>query len=59
VKDEVEGPADLDVLGDVMVEEDEVGAADVLDVLERCRLEVVHADDTMSLSEQIFAEVGA
>jgi hypothetical protein len=49
----------VDVLGDVVVDEPEVAASNVLDVLERSRLEVVDADDPMALSQQVFAEVRA
>jgi hypothetical protein len=47
------------MLGQVMVEEDEVVVADVLDVPERAGDEVVHADDAVAASEQVLAEVRA
>ena len=50
---------DLDVLRQVVVQEDEVVTADVLDVLERPRVEIVDGDDAMSLREQVIAEMGA
>src|SRR5436190_12129345 len=45
---------------DFLVEEPELSlVAIVLDVLERARLEVVDADDAVTLVEQVVAEVGA
>ena len=59
VVDEVDAPVDLEMLGHVVIEEDEVAVADVLDVLERAGVEVVDADDPHSLGEERFAEMGA
>jgi hypothetical protein len=44
-------------LDDVRLEVEELGIADVLDVVQRPRLEVVHADDPMSAGEQLVAQV--
>jgi hypothetical protein len=55
----VDGTFDLDVLDDVVVDEQEVVAADVLEVLERARLEVVDAEHAVALREEVIAEMGA
>ena len=57
--DEVDRLVDLDELGDVVVEEDEALVADVLDVLERARVEVVDADHPVAAPEQVLAQVRA
>ena len=59
MEDDVDRLVDLDVLDHVVVHERERVVADVLDVRERARLEVVHADDAIPLREQVLAEVGA
>ena len=59
VVDEVDRLVDEVGLGDVDVEMDELGGADVLDVLERPGVEVVHAEHPVTLREQRIAEVGA
>ena len=59
VEDEVDRLVDLDVLDHVVVDEREVVVADVLDVRERARLEVVHADHAVALLEQVLAEMRA
>ena len=59
VEDEVDRPVDRDLLRDVVVQEEEVVAADVLEVLERRRLEVVDADNAVPLREQVIAEMRA
>jgi len=59
VVDEVDGLVDLQVLDHVVVAEDELVVAQVRDVLEGARLEVVHADHAVPLAEQVLAEVGA
>ncbi len=46
-------------LGDVQIEVDELGSADVLDVHERPGVEVVHAQHPVTLREQRVAEVRA
>ena len=46
-------------LGDVEVERDELGVADVRNVLERARLEVVDADHTVPPREQLVAQMRA
>ncbi len=50
---------DLDELDDVVVDEHELGHPDVLDVVERARVEVVEADNAVAAREQVFAEVRA
>ena len=57
--DEVDRLVDLELLGDVVVEEDEVVVADVLDVAQGARVEVVDADHAVPAREQLVAEVGA
>jgi hypothetical protein len=59
VKHVVDRLVDLDLLHDVAVEERERLVADVLDVLERRRLEVVETDDTMAIREQVLTEMRA
>src|SRR2546423_6409930 len=59
VEDDVDRLADLDVLDDVVVEEDEVAVPDVLEVRERARLEVVDADDAGAAPQQGLAKVRA
>ena len=59
VEDDVHGLVDLDVLDHVVVHERERVVADVLEVGEGARLEVVHADDAVALPEQVLAEMGA
>ena len=53
------GSVDVDVLGDVDVAELEPVVAEVLDVLERARVEVVEADDPVALAQQVLAQVRA
>jgi hypothetical protein len=57
MKDEVDGLVDLDVLDDVVIEECEGVFADVLDVAQGAGLEVVHADNAVTLREQVIAEM--
>jgi hypothetical protein len=57
VVDEVHRLLDEERLDDVVVEVDELGDPDVLDVRERPRLEVVHADDAVTPPEQLVAQV--
>jgi hypothetical protein len=59
VVDEVDRLLDEVRLDDVDVEVDELGPADVLDVLQRARLEVVDADHALAALEQRVAEVRA
>jgi hypothetical protein len=59
VVDDVDRLVDLEVLDHVVVAEDEVLVADVLDVPQRARQEVVDTDDPVTLCEQVPAEVGA
>jgi hypothetical protein len=42
-----------------VIKEEEAVVADVLDVLERARVEVVDAQDAMSLLEQVLAQMRA
>ena len=49
--EDVDRTVELDVLGHVVVDEREIFVPDVLDVLERPRIEVVYADDTMSFCQ--------
>ena len=57
VVDEVDGPVDPHEFGQIVVDELELGLADVLDVLERPRIEVVDADHAVSLLEQELAQM--
>jgi hypothetical protein len=59
VEDVVDRLVDLDLLHDVPVDERERVVANVIDVLERRRLEIVDTDDTMSVRKQALAEMGA
>ena len=59
VVDEVDLLLDEQRLGDVVLEEPELGRLDVLDVLQRAGVEVVDADHPVALVEQVVAEVGA
>jgi hypothetical protein len=59
VVDEVHGLVDLVVARDVEHLEPEVLAPDVLDVVERPRLEVVDADHPVPASEQVITEMRA
>jgi hypothetical protein len=60
VVDEVEGLIHVVGVDDVEVEVDEaLAVADVLDVRQRPRLQVVHADDPVSAREQLVAQVRA
>ena len=60
VVDEIDRLLDLVVLRDVEDLETEVRAGlHVADVLERSRLEVVHADHALAARDQVVAQVGA
>src|SRR5207247_1908797 len=59
VVDVVDRLVDLDVIGDVAAAEDEFVVPQVLEILERARLEVVDADHAIPLAEQVLAEMGA
>jgi hypothetical protein len=50
---------DVQVLGQVVLEEHEAVVAQVLDVRQRPRLEVVDAEHAVAAAEERFAEVGA
>ena len=56
---EVDGLVDLEEPGHVVVDEEEICRAVVLDVLQRPCLEVVDADHPVAAREQLVAEVGA
>jgi hypothetical protein len=59
VVDGVHRLVDLQVLDHVVVDEQESVVAQVLEVLERARLEVVHADDAVPLPKEVLTEMGA
>ena len=59
VVDEVDRFVDLDVLGQVVRSEDERVAAQVLNVGELARLEIVDADHALPAPEKRLTEVGA
>ena len=59
VVDEVDVLGNVDLLDDVDVAEVEGVVADVLDVLQRPRLQVVDADHPMALAKQVLAQMGA
>jgi hypothetical protein len=59
VIDGVDRLLDLEVVDHVVVDEDEVVRADVLDVPQRARLQVVDAHHPIALREQVVAEVRA
>ena len=56
---DVYGLGDLDVVDHVVVHEREGVVADVLEVREGARLEVVHAYDAVILREEVLAKVRA
>jgi hypothetical protein len=58
VEDDVDGLVEIDVLDEVVVDEGEGVVTDVLEVLERARLEVVETENAITLPEQVVAEVG-
>jgi hypothetical protein len=59
VVDEVDRLVELEMLGQVVVEEEELLPAKVLDVLQRPGFEVVNADDPLAPRKQLVAEVRA
>ena len=59
VVDDVDRLVDVDVLDHVVVDERERVVANVLEVDERARLEVVDADDPVAPLQQVVAEMGA
>ena len=59
VVDEVDRLVDPDPVDDVLVHEREAIVPEVLDVLERARLEVVDADHPVALLDQVVAEMRA
>ena len=59
MEDVVDRLVELDVLHEVVVDERERAIANVLDVLERSRVQVVDADHAVAALEQVVAEVRA
>jgi hypothetical protein len=59
VIDDVDLFVDLEVAGDVVVDEDEAVTAEVLDVLQRARLQAVDADNAASFVHEVVAKVRA
>ena len=59
VEHEVDRLLDVDPLDHVVVEEREAVVADVLEVLERARLQVVDADHPVALRQQVLTQMGA
>src|SRR5204863_8466045 len=59
VEDEIDRLCDLDMSGDVVIQERERVAAEVLHVLEASCLEAVDADDPVAARDQVIAEVRA
>ena len=59
VEDEADRALDRDRLHHVVVDELEIVAPQVLDVLERGGLEIVHADHVVPLREQVLTQMGA
>ena len=59
--DEIDRLVDLETLDQVVVAEDESLVADVLDVLKRSGVEIVHTDDAVAVSyvEEVLAEMGS
>ena len=53
--DEVDVVVEEQRVGQVLVQERELGIADVLDVLERAGIEVVEADHPVALGQQVIA----
>jgi hypothetical protein len=50
---------DVDEPGDVMLDEHEILAPQMADVLERSGIEIVDADDSVTARDEVIAEVGA
>src|SRR5262249_62418645 len=60
VQDPIERGVEADMIGDVVLDEQEASAvADVLEVVGRAGDEVVHADHLRAVSEQALAKVAA
>ena len=59
MQDEIHGTVDVDVPRDVVADELEVAAAQVRDVGEIAREQVVDADDGVPAVEKRFAEMGS
>ena len=60
MEDRVDGPVEVDVLRDVVVDEAELPVArEVRDVAHVARDEVVEADDLVALGEEAVGEVAA
>ena len=59
VIDEIDGLRDLEMRSDVVIDEHEAVAPEVLDVLERAGLEVVDADDPAAVGDEGVAEIPA
>ena len=57
--DEVDRPVDIERLDDVLVEQDELGRPDVLDVVEGASLEIVNADHLVTAPQELITEVRA
>ena len=57
MEDEVERTLEVDVVRDVVLDEHEVAAGQVLDVGDVARDEVVHADDGVPVVEEVFGEM--
>ena len=59
VQHDVDRPVDVDVVGDVVLDEHEVAAREVRDVGEIAGQQVVDADDRAVAVEQLFGQMGA
>ena len=58
MEDVIEGPGEIDVGGDVVVDELEVGAgAQMGDVVEVAGEEIIHGNDAVSFGQETIAEV--
>src|SRR5436853_4343399 len=59
MEDDVDRLAELEMQRHVLVDEEELVAAEVLHVLQRAGVQVVHADDAIALGYEVIAEVRA
>ncbi len=56
---EVDRLVDLQVLGEIVVQKEKSVSAQVLDVLERAGVQVVHAEDAEALRDEVVTEMRA
>ena len=59
MEDDIDGFVELEMQRHILVDEEELVAAEMLHVLKRARIQVVHADDAIPLGHEVVAEVRA